>query len=260
MLEQLSATSAGEKREAVHRRDDRGAREGARRDRGAAERRSGAGLADRVHDRRLQHRPARPRAGAGRRDRHDRHRAFRPRRAAGVGRNRARRAGAGARRRRGARGDRRPGNREDPVARGVARDLDNGVVLDVHALGGADGLPIVVDGAQSVGAIDVDVGAIDYYTVSGQKWLCGPESTGALYIADADALRVARPGYFAQQSSSPAAGTSRARAAAVRSRLDPGRVAEGIATALGLAPSGGSSGSQRPRRAAAKRLRNAFVS
>ena len=97
----------------------------------------------------------------------------------------------------------------------------NGVVLDVHALKERTGLPIVVDGAQSVGAIDVDVGAIDYYTVSGQKWLCGPESTGALYIADADALRVARPGYFAQQSFEPGGRyVPREGAAAVRSRLD----------------------------------------
>ena len=113
----------------------------------------------------------------------------------------------------------------------------NGVVLDVHALKERTGLPIVVDGAQSVGAIDVDVGAIDYYTVSGQKWLCGPESTGALYIADADALRVARPGYFAQQSFEPG-GRYVPREGA--QRFDPGWISvaslKGFATALGLAP------------------------
>jgi L-cysteine/cystine lyase len=113
----------------------------------------------------------------------------------------------------------------------------NGVVLDVHALKERTALPIVVDGAQSVGAIDVDVGAIDYYTVSGQKWLCGPESTGALYIADADALRVARPSYFAQQSFEPG-GRYVPREGA--QRFDPGWVSvaslKGFATALGLAP------------------------
>jgi L-cysteine/cystine lyase len=113
----------------------------------------------------------------------------------------------------------------------------NGVALDVHALKERTGLPIVVDGAQSVGAIDVDVGAIDYYTVSGQKWLCGPESTGALYIADADALRVARPGYFAQQSFEPG-GRYVPREGA--QRFDPGWISvaslRGFATALGLAP------------------------
>ena len=113
----------------------------------------------------------------------------------------------------------------------------NGLVLDVHALKERTGLPIVVDGAQSVGAIDVEVGAIDYYTVSGQKWLCGPESTGALYVADAEALRVARPGYFAQQSFEPG-GRYVAREGA--ERFDPGWISvaslKGLATALALAP------------------------
>jgi L-cysteine/cystine lyase len=113
----------------------------------------------------------------------------------------------------------------------------NGVVLDVHALKERTGLPVLVDGAQSVGAIDVDVGAIDYYTVSGQKWLCGPESTGALYIADPDALRVARPSYFAQESFEPG-GRYVPREGAVR--FDPGWISvaslKGFATALTLAP------------------------
>jgi L-cysteine/cystine lyase len=113
----------------------------------------------------------------------------------------------------------------------------NGVVLDVHALKERTGLPILVDGAQSVGAIDVDIGAIDYYTVSGQKWLCGPESTGALYIEDPDALRVARPGYFAQESFEPG-GRYVPREGAVR--FDPGWISfaalRGLSTALALAP------------------------
>ena len=46
------------------------------------------------------------------------------------------------------------------------------------------GVPVLVDGAQSVGAIPVDVSGLgcDFYTVSGQKWLLGPDATGALYI------------------------------------------------------------------------------
>jgi len=42
----------------------------------------------------------------------------------------------------------------------------------------------LVDGAQSAGAIPVDVHAsgVDGYAVAGQKWLCGPEGTGALYV------------------------------------------------------------------------------
>ena len=65
------------------------------------------------------------------------------------------------------------------------------------------GLPLLVDGAQSVGAIPVDVGEVDYYTVSAQKWLCGPEPLGALYVREPDALRIAFPTYFAQTSIEP---------------------------------------------------------
>ena len=43
---------------------------------------------------------------------------------------------------------------------------------------------VLVDAAQSLGAIPVDVTAlgVDFYACSGQKWLCGPEGTGALYV------------------------------------------------------------------------------
>ena len=74
-----------------------------------------------------------------------------------------------------------------------------GAILPVHELRAEIGLPILVDGAQSVGVLDVDATGLDYYTVSGQKWLCGPEGTGALVVADPEALRVARPSYLAQQ-------------------------------------------------------------
>jgi L-cysteine/cystine lyase len=75
-----------------------------------------------------------------------------------------------------------------------------GAILPVHELRAATGLPVLVDGAQSVGAIPVDANGVDFYTVSGQKWLCGPEGTGALVVADPDALRVARPSYLSQRS------------------------------------------------------------
>jgi len=75
-----------------------------------------------------------------------------------------------------------------------------GQVMPVHELKRETGLPILVDGAQSVGAIPAAVGELDFYTVSCQKWLCGPEPTGALYVRDPEALRVALPTYFSQQS------------------------------------------------------------
>lgn len=75
-----------------------------------------------------------------------------------------------------------------------------GQVMPVHELKGKTGLPVLVDGAQSVGAIPVVVGDLDFYTISGQKWLCGPDPTGALYIREPDELAVAIPTYFAQKS------------------------------------------------------------
>ncbi len=65
------------------------------------------------------------------------------------------------------------------------------------------GLPILVDGAQSAGVIPVDAGAFDYYAISCQKWLCGPDVTGALVVAKPDELPVALPSYFAQSEHKP---------------------------------------------------------
>lgn len=45
-------------------------------------------------------------------------------------------------------------------------------------------LMVIVDGAQSGGQVPVDCHAlgIDAYAMAGQKWLCGPEATGLLYV------------------------------------------------------------------------------
>jgi L-cysteine/cystine lyase len=57
-----------------------------------------------------------------------------------------------------------------------------GRVLDTRALRGA-GAPVLLDGAQGLGALPVDVRALgcDFYAASGQKWLCGPNGIGYLY-------------------------------------------------------------------------------
>lgn len=75
--------------------------------------------------------------------------------------------------------------------------------LDVHGLRAATGVPILVDGAQSAGAIPVEMGELDFYTVSAQKWLCGPEATGALYVGDPERLRVTAPSYVSQAGYEP---------------------------------------------------------
>lgn len=48
----------------------------------------------------------------------------------------------------------------------------------------ARGLVTIIDGAQSAGQIPIDLHAlrVDAYAMPGQKWLCGPESTGFLYV------------------------------------------------------------------------------
>jgi L-cysteine/cystine lyase len=72
--------------------------------------------------------------------------------------------------------------------------------LDLARIRRESGVPILADGAQGAGAIPVDVSELDFYTVSAQKWLCAPDPAGALYVRDPDALRIAMPSSFAQQS------------------------------------------------------------
>lgn len=79
-----------------------------------------------------------------------------------------------------------------------------GAVLPVRELREATGIPVLVDAAQSVGAIPVVAAGLDFLTISGQKWLCGPDATGALVVADPDRLRVAAPSYFSQAGYGPA--------------------------------------------------------
>jgi L-cysteine/cystine lyase len=58
-----------------------------------------------------------------------------------------------------------------------------GEIMDVAALR-ATGVPVLLDAAQALGSIPVDVHelGVDFYAGSGQKWMCGPEGSGALYV------------------------------------------------------------------------------
>jgi L-cysteine/cystine lyase len=78
-----------------------------------------------------------------------------------------------------------------------------GQVMPVHEVKAATGLPVLIDGAQSVGAIPVELGELDFYTVSAQKWPCGPEPTGALYVREPEALRVALPTSWSHKTIEP---------------------------------------------------------
>jgi L-cysteine/cystine lyase len=74
----------------------------------------------------------------------------------------------------------------------------SGQVVDVQTLR-ATGAPLLLDAAQALGAIPVDVAALgcDFYAGSGQKWLCGPEGSGCLFVRRdrLDELLIPWPGY-----------------------------------------------------------------
>ncbi len=64
-----------------------------------------------------------------------------------------------------------------------------GAVIDVQAvtqLAHEHNILALVDGAQSAGAIAIDVKklGVDFYATPMQKWLCGPDGTGALYVSN----------------------------------------------------------------------------
>ncbi|HEY8585067.1 MAG TPA: aminotransferase class V-fold PLP-dependent enzyme, partial [Capillimicrobium sp.] len=46
-------------------------------------------------------------------------------------------------------------------------------------------VPVLLDGAQGVGAVPVDVAELgcQFYSAAGQKWLCGPIGSGLLWVA-----------------------------------------------------------------------------
>ena len=83
----------------------------------------------------------------------------------------------------------------------------NGHVFPWREVREQSGIPVLVDGAQSAGAIPVDPTGADFYTVSAQKWLCGPDLTGALYVREPDRLPIATPSYLSQREYDLAAAT-----------------------------------------------------
>lgn len=59
----------------------------------------------------------------------------------------------------------------------------NGQVVETEALA-STGVPVLLDGAQGLGAIPVHPEALGcaFYAAAGQKWLCGPDQSGYLYV------------------------------------------------------------------------------
>jgi selenocysteine lyase/cysteine desulfurase len=98
----------------------------------------------------------------------------------------------------------------------------SGLVVDTDALT-ATGIPVLLDAAQSLGAVPVDLGALGcaFYAGSGQKWMCGPEGSGVLWVRRdmLDELTVPWPGYTSLANASEALQSGPAPDAA---RLDHG--------------------------------------
>jgi L-cysteine/cystine lyase len=82
-------------------------------------------------------------------------------------------------------------------------------VRKIAEMAHARGALMAVDGAQAVGAIPVPVEelGVDFYSAPGQKWLLGPEGTGALYCAESvlDRPRQTFSGYAGFESLDQAA-------------------------------------------------------
>jgi selenocysteine lyase/cysteine desulfurase len=76
-----------------------------------------------------------------------------------------------------------------------------GRVVDLAGVG----VPVLLDGAQGLGAVPTDVRALacDFYAASGQKWLCGPNGIGYLYVRAELAARLPAPwpGYMSLAAS-----------------------------------------------------------
>jgi selenocysteine lyase/cysteine desulfurase len=94
----------------------------------------------------------------------------------------------------------------------------SGQVVDTTALA-ASSKPVLLDAAQALGALPSPVGqpGCDFYACSGQKWLCGPEGSGCLYVAPErlEELAIPWPSYVSLADShrpldfEPASGAAR---------------------------------------------------
>jgi L-cysteine/cystine lyase len=116
----------------------------------------------------------------------------------------------------------------------------DGRVIPWFELRDATGVPVLIDGAQGAGAIDVDATPADFYTVSAQKWLCGPDATGALYVHDPDVLRPSLGAYPSAESYDIAAASWVPKAGARRfdTLFAPPNSVAGLEAAMSKLPAG----------------------
>ncbi len=95
-------------------------------------------------------------------------------------------------------------------------------------------VPVLLDGAQGVGAVPIDVRALGcaFYAGSGQKWLCGPVGTGMLWIAPARRNDVLPVGATYLNLAEPGRGLESAVHPDARSHDSPALSAESAAAAV----------------------------
>ncbi|HEU4978243.1 MAG TPA: aminotransferase class V-fold PLP-dependent enzyme, partial [Solirubrobacteraceae bacterium] len=97
-----------------------------------------------------------------------------------------------------------------------------------------DEVPVLLDGAQGVGAVPADVAALGcaFYGGAGQKWLCGPVGAGMLWVAPAWRERLAPAGLTYPNLEEPSRGLEAAPWPDARRHDSPALSAELCAAAL----------------------------
>jgi L-cysteine/cystine lyase len=95
-------------------------------------------------------------------------------------------------------------------------------------------VPVLLDGAQGVGAVPIDVTALGcaFYAGSGQKWMCGPVGTGMLWVSPGWRDRVAPVGATYLNLAEPARGLDSAPHPDARTHDSPAVSAEIAAAAV----------------------------
>jgi L-cysteine/cystine lyase len=107
-------------------------------------------------------------------------------------------------------------------------------LAEIAAVARTREIPVLLDGAQGVGAIDFSVAELGatFYAGSGQKWLCGPVGCGMLWIDPAWNERIASraPSYGGLRD--PQAGLTTGLVADARRHDTPSRDLPAIAAAV----------------------------
>jgi L-cysteine/cystine lyase len=95
-------------------------------------------------------------------------------------------------------------------------------------------VPVLLDGAQGVGAVGVEVDSLgcDFYAGSGQKWMCGPIGSGMLWVAPGWRDRLAPVGATYLNLADASGGLAAELQPDARRYDAPGMGAETLAAAL----------------------------